>query len=225
MQSVGNPALATLAGVCGPGGFAPSASLGAGDHNNFGPRVGFAWDVFGDGKTSLRGGFGVAYEGTLYNPLSNSRWNLPYYSFDEAIGGVGVPAADMIYGPSSCATDTGIAQQLTNCPSPSLDRGTNPGNMGPGAQAQNHGNITGWDPANPKFANLTGIVLPQGVRDPYVYNFYLDIQHEILPKTVIDVKYVGTAGHKLFRSEDINRQPGTYLPAGVTDSGQLRQNV
>jgi hypothetical protein len=213
----GNKNLAPLAGVCGPGGFAPSATLGAGDHNNFGPRIGFAWDVFGDGRTSLRGGFGVAYEGTLYNPLSNSRWNLPYYSFDEAIGGVQVSGADIVYGPSVCdGTGTANCHQVSNVPVVFTGPGTNPGNMGPSSQAQNSGNINGWDPTNPNFANLTGIVMPQGVRDPYVYNFYLDIQREILPKTVVDVKYVGTAGHKLFRSEDINRQPGSYLPSGTT---------
>jgi hypothetical protein len=219
-----SPALAQVAGGCGPGtgGFAPSATLGKGDHNNFGPRLGFAWDVFGDGKTSLRGGFGVAYEGTLYNPLSNSRWDPPYYSFNGIGGGVGIPGADIVFGPSVCGVSV-CTQDPTKVPT-YTGPGTNP-NMGPSGQAQAQGNINGWDPNNPDFAVLTGIVFPTGLRDPYVYNYYMSIQREILPKTVVQVDYVGTTGHKLFRAEDINRESGSLLPAGATTTDNLGRTL
>jgi hypothetical protein len=209
-----------LAGVCGPGGFAPSKTLGAPDHNDFGPRVGFAWDVFGTGKTSLRGGFGVSYESTLYNPLSNSRWNPPYYSFNSAQDFLNGGTDTVIYGPTTCTGTTctpaaGVAPTFTGA-------GTNPG-MGNGAQAT--GNIGGWASFNPDLASLTGIVLPQGIRDPYVYNDFLSIQHEIAPKTVMEVDYVGTTSHKLFRAQDINRQAGGLLPSGACVADNLGRNL
>ena len=164
-------------GVCGPGGFAPAKSLGKGDHNNLGPRVGFAWDVIGDGKTSLRGGFGLSYEGTLYNPLSNSRWNLPYYSFNFADN---APERRRQHGDLWAHHLHRDHVVRRNGATPTYTRPAHQPGQGIGAQAV--GNLTGWAPFNPNVAILTGIVLPEGIRDPYVYNYFLGMQRQLAAK-------------------------------------------
>ncbi len=181
------------------GGFTRVHSLWPGRWNDFGPRVGFAWDPWGTGKNSLRGGAGIEYEGSFYNALSNSRWNMPFYSFNIACPLCGY-AALPTYGPTTASgtPDTGVAPSYTGSPTQPGAIGNGPGGLG------FQGNLMGWYPGNPNLAYLTGIPSPD-YKLPYYEDFFLGVQHELSPSTVLEVDGVSTLGHHLFWAEDPNR--------------------
>jgi hypothetical protein len=74
---------------------APSSPIGKlwdTNYGNFGPRIGIAWDLFGDGKTSLRGGYGRAFERNFGNVTFNVIQNPPNYATISVTNGVDLPS-------------------------------------------------------------------------------------------------------------------------------------
>ena len=55
----------------------PKAGTGS-DLNNLAPRIGFAWDVRGDGRMSVRGGYGIFYDAPEMWLLNNMNVQAPF---------------------------------------------------------------------------------------------------------------------------------------------------
>ncbi|HMD30842.1 MAG TPA: hypothetical protein VKG84_02950, partial [Candidatus Acidoferrales bacterium] len=157
------------------------------DYNNFAPRLSFAWDPVGNGKTVIRAGAAVFYDTFSFDyflaQLYENTNNLgPAYN---PIGGNPVFQSSVVGGGTTLGLNVPVFDS-TNA-NPSM-----PGNLG-------------FDTTD---ASTVGKLVT-----PYVYNISLNVQHEIAPNTVLQVGYVGTYGRKLQRIVDAGQPSQAAITA------------
>jgi hypothetical protein len=171
-----------------------------GNHTNFAPRVGFAWDIYGDGRTVLRGGAGVMYE--------TVNWET-FLAFNNSFGLPSVPTGATLSGvPGPGTIQVG---NLTPPPPAQWDAGPVFGNLSPS-------NITCADPATGGSPCPIMVVYP-GITTPFVTHWAVSLQRAFTPNVTFEMAYVGTHGSNLIGIRDINQPPegSNVLPSCATD--------
>src|SRR6516165_777229 len=175
-------------GIVFPGDPGITRSIVGPQWNAFAPRIGFAWDVFGDGKTSVRGGYGVFFNQLNADTLAQQ--NAPYSGVFTAYNGNWVDP----FG-STGTTPPPVA--------PTGHFGCVPISTPPGLNC----------PLYP--LPVFGYFIDGSLRTPYLQSWNLAVQRQIKPSIMLEVGYVGNMGIKLNNIRNFN--PARFIPGTVYD--------
>ncbi len=183
-------------GLVFPGDAGITRSTYQTDKNNFGPRVGFAWDVLGNAKLSLRAGYGLYYD-TVISETTLQFLTAPPFAIQPftVCTTIDNPLENPEFG-GICSPS--IAQPFPHEPS-------QPGDA--------------FD-----FASIAPIGLTINDPDfktPYSHQYNMNIQWEFMKNYMLEVGYVGTAGINLLTRREIN--PALLQPGASTANTEQRR--
>jgi hypothetical protein len=155
----------------------------------FAPRIGLAWDPFGDGKTSVRFGSGLYFDPLQSQVWGGQHYTPPLYEIVTVAQNLAAPLNQPLYAFGTSSTDP---YNFPRPPSLTGSIGLDSHNGSVLAPA----NIT-WDQEN--------------MRNPQTYSFFFGIQRSLTHSLTLEANYVGNLGRHLYAQWDVNRYDGSIL--------------
>jgi len=161
------------------------------NYNNFSPRVGFAWDAFGSGKTILRAGMGMIYIQPSIRTFVNS-------------AGINLNPSALIQP----GANGNINAFLLTGADPDLINWSPTGPIFP-VNDQTLNECSADSPCS-----FFGV--DQHLKSPYVLNYNLSLQQQITRDSMLQVAYVANHGVRLYSTVDINQADLNLIPENGT---------